>query len=366
MLLVLALILFVSLVVLHELGHFWAARHSGVEVEEFGLGFPPRAKKLFKKGGTLYTLNWLPLGGFVKLKGENDSAKEKGSYGAAPLWAKVRIMLAGVAMNVIVAFGMLTFLALVGMPKIVDNQFSVSRDTKILRNDVLVGYVEPGSPAETAGLKPGDRMESIGLPGQGQHTIQAAENLPALTHEFAGKKVQIEYRHNGLLQTVSVQLMSRDQADSSQKGYLGISPTTFELTRSTWSAPIVAAGLIKQFTVLTYKGLGGAISNVFSRHFAAASSEVSGPVGVFMLLKNGSVLGYQFILMIIAIISLTLALINVLPIPALDGGRLFVTLLYRAMRRPLSKQTEERIHGTGFLVLMTLVVLITIVDITRH
>jgi regulator of sigma E protease len=160
---------------------------------------------------------------------------------------------------------------------------------------------------------------------------------------------------------------------------LGVEPTEFSLQRSTWSAPIVAVGLSAQFTALTYQGLGHALAGlggifagaVTGNHDArenaqtTASSQVSGPVGIFVILKDGSLLGYQFMLLIIAIISLTLAIMNVLPIPALDGGRLFVTLISRATKKRISPQTEEAIYGTGFAVLMLLIIVITVVDIKR-
>lgn len=127
------LLLFVGLVVIHEWGHFIMARRGGVEVEEFGIGFPPKAKTIARKNGTEYTLNWLPLGGFVRLKGEHDSAKSKGSFGAAPLSTKIKIMLAGVVMNLFTAYAMLLLLALIGIPKLVDNQFTVaSNETAIV------------------------------------------------------------------------------------------------------------------------------------------------------------------------------------------------------------------------------------------
>src|SRR3989338_7004645 len=153
LLLILGLVLFVGLVVIHELGHYIAARRNGIIAEEFGIGFPPRlwSKKL--KNGTLFSLNLLPLGGYVKLKGENDSDRQKGSYGAASLKAKIKVMTAGVGMNLLAAYILLTILALVGMPKIIDNQFTVKSDTKIIKNEVLIGYIEGGSPADKAGLK---------------------------------------------------------------------------------------------------------------------------------------------------------------------------------------------------------------------
>lgn len=369
LLLILGLLLFVGLVVVHEFGHFIAARKSGVVVEEFGIGFPPRAwgKKL--KSGLLFTLNWLPLGGFVKLKGEHDADKEKGSYGSASIGAKILIMTAGVIMNLATAFVMLTLLALIGMPKIIDNQFTVQRDTKVIKNEVLVGYVEPGSPADKAGLQQRDEIKSLATPAE-TVTVRNSEELPDITERFAGQKVTVTIERDGTQQEKTATLRSEQEVEASKKtdepkGYIGLAPTEYTLRRSTWSAPVVAARLIKQLTVATFNGLGQAVGGLLTGNASQASSQVSGPVGIFVLLKDGSLLGIEFVLMIIAIISLTLAIMNVLPIPALDGGRLFVTLIYRAMRKDLTQKAEDRIHGTGFAVLMLLFVLITIVDVRR-
>ncbi len=369
LLLILGLVLFIGLVVVHEFGHFITARRSGVDVEEFGLGFPPRAKILAKRKGTTYTLNWLPLGGFVKLKGEHDAEKSPGSYGSARLKTKVYIMLAGVFMNLLTAFVLLTLLALIGMPKLIEHQYTTGSDTHTVRQEVLVGYIEPGSPAAQAGLQPRDQLLSISQNDK-TVTIDSADSLPTITSAFAGQNVRLNIKRNSELKTVDASLRTRDDVEASKKtakphGYLGISPTEYIVQRSGWSAPLVAAGFIKQVTVLTFKGLGTALAGLFTGNTAQASAQVSGPVGIFVLLKEGSLLGYQFILMIIAIISLTLAIMNVLPIPALDGGRLFVTMLFRLLKRPLKPRTEDLIHGTGFLALMVLFVLITVVDIHR-
>lgn len=369
LLLIIGLILFVGLVVVHEFGHFIAARRNGVEVEEFGIGFPPRAKILTKRNGTIYTLNWLPLGGFVKLKGEHDADTEKGTFGAASLIAKIKIMLAGVGMNALTAFVIFTLSALVGLPKLVDNQFSVASDTHVIRQEVIVAYVEPGSPAEKAGLKQRDIITSIGKPGEPQG-IDSKNALPEITKALAGQEARIIYIRDGKHQASNVQLRSTEEIDASKrtsdpKGYLGISPSEYILQRSTWSAPVVAAGLMKQFTELTLKGIGSALSGLAHGNGKQASEQVSGPVGIFVIFKEGSNLGYEFILMLVGLISLTLAIMNALPIPALDGGRLFVTLLFRALRKPLKETTEDLIHGSGFTILMVLFILITIVDIRR-
>lgn len=369
-LIILGFILFVGLVVLHELGHFLVAKRNGVEVEEFGIGFPPRAKILGKKDGTVYTLNWLPLGGFVKLKGEHDADTEKGTFGSVSLWAKVKIMVAGVAVNAITAFLLFTLLALVGMPKIIENQYTVTRDTKIVQRQVLVGYVEPDSPASKAGINNQEELAAIGALNKPKDFITSADQLPEFTKKYAGQEVEIIVRAGDEARQIITTLRTTDEVEASKnsdepKGYLGIAPTEYIVQRSTWSAPIVAGGLMKQITEATMKGLGTALSSLFKGDTQKASSQVSGIVGIGYIIGKGSALGLQFILLIIAIISLTLAIMNILPIPALDGGRLFVTLFFRVIRQPLTVRKEDWIHGTGFMLLMLLFVLITIVDISR-
>ena len=212
----------------------------------------------------------------------------------------------------------------------------------------------------------------------------SAKNLTNITKDFAGKTVDLFYTRDGTESQTKLTLLSKDVVDASiktnqAKGYLGIVPTELIIQRSTWSAPIVAVGVSAQVTALTFQGLGHALSGLGSaiagavtgnndarqNGQTAASSQVSGPVGIFVILKNGSLLGYEYMLLIIAIISLTLAIMNILPIPALDGGRLWLTLISRAIKKPLNQRTEEIINATGFLVLISLIVLVTIVDVKR-
>lgn len=383
-LLLLGLGLFIGLVLIHEYGHFIMARRNGVEVEEFGLFFPPRLYKRRTKGGWDFTINAVPLGGFVRLKGEHDSDTAKGSFGAATLWAKTKIMAAGVVMNLLTALAIFTVLALVGMPQVVDNQFTVKRDTQLVNSKVLVGAVEKGSPADRAGLKSQDELTDIGLPGRSPVAITSASDLPQITKDFAGEKVNIYFIRNGVNKTAEVTLLSKQavaagEKQGHKKGHLGIGPAEYSLQRSTWSAPIVAVGFSAQITALTFQGIGHALSGLGSmlaglvtgnstarQHGqAAASSQVTGPVGIFVVMKDGTLLGLQYILFIIGIISLTLAIMNILPFPALDGGRLWLTLFTRGIRRPISAGAEELINAAGFFILIGLAILITIADVRR-
>lgn len=382
--LVVGLVLFVMLVVIHELGHFIVARRNGVVAEEFGIFFPPRLYKRKMKGGWLFSINALPFGGFVRLKGEHDSDTAPGTFGAASLWAKTKIMAAGVFMNLIVALALFTILAFIGMPKLVDNQFTVKSDTKPVSREVLIAYVEPGSPAAKGGLHTQDVINDIALTGRSPVNVESSKKLPEVTKRFAGKTATIFYERGGQHRETVVTLLDTKAVEASRKtdnpkGYLGIVPADFELQRSTWSAPVVAVGLSAQLTGLTFQGLGHALGGLGSliagaatgndtarqNGQTAASSNVSGPVGIFEILKGGSLIGYQFVLFIIAYISLTLAIMNILPIPALDGGRLWITLFTRGIKRPLSAKREEAINAAGFITLIGLIILITIVDVKR-
>lgn len=378
MLVIIGFLLIILLVIGHEAGHFFAARRAGIEVEEFGVGFPPRAKVITVKNGTEYTLNWLPLGGFVKLKGEHDSDTTAGSFGAARLRDKVKVMVAGVLMNFLIAYVLFTLIALVGMPQLVENQFTVASDTKITRQEVLAGYVEPGSPADTAGLKLNDTIKSIEeksacdvcLNEPTKFELKESAQLGEATKSLAGKEVSLIIDRKGTEQVLSTTLLTDEIVAASKgsdnpKGYLGVVPTEFSARKSTWSAPIVGAGVTLQFTELTFNGLWSIVTGLFRGDTTQATEQVSGVVGVGYIFSSASFLGPVFMLMIVAVISLSLAIMNILPIPALDGGRLFVTLFYRLIKRPLTEKTEERIHGTGFAVLMILFVLITILDVQR-
>lgn len=375
------LIILVILVVIHELGHGIVARRNGVVVEEFGVGFPPLAwgkkvKQSILGKNVRYTINWLPLGGFVKLQGEYDSANKKGDYGAATYWQKTRILLAGVVMNWLAAIVLFTLLALVGMPKILPNQFSVPSDTKTTVQPLIAAEVEKGSPAEKAGLRNGDQILLIG-----NSDVQSPAELSAATKANRGKKITVTYSRADRESTVDVTLRAEHSAT---KGYLGVR-TTQQLSeiKATWSAPIVGVMTTVQLTGETFASLGKVITSLgegiisrFSPDEAArksgdealsyASNSVSGPVGILgVIFPQMQQAGIKPLLLLTAIISLSLAVMNVLPIPALDGGRWFTMTIYKLLKRPLTKEREEKIQTVGFIALLGLIVLVTVADVTK-
>ena len=365
------------LVVIHELGHAIVARRNGVVVEEFGIGFPPRAWKKKLKNGVLFTLNWLPIGGFVKLKGEHDSATGKGAYGAASFWVKTKILLAGVVMNLVVAVTLFTILAVVGLPKLVDNQVRLPFDTRVESSPLTISQVSKGSPASKAGLQANDEIIKID-----QERVESSQQLSSATREHAGKTVTISYVRDGALVETSATLNTLEQAENG--GFLGITYSqAIEKSYSTWSAPVMGVAVTGQLAQETLSGVGNMVVKSVGGFFgqfigsdedkqsaktdmAWVGENVAGPVGILGILFPSVVnSGIEQILLLSAIISLTLAVMNILPIPSLDGDRWFVMALFRLFKKPLTKEREENIQATGFLILMILIIAVTWNDITK-
>lgn len=370
MLFIFGIFAFIMLVVLHEFGHMVASKRNGVVVEEFGVGFPPRAwgKKLRKKKGddTLYSLNWLPLGGFVKLKGEHDDATEKGSFGAASLKTKVKILLAGVGMNFLTAWVLLTGLFLVGAPKLPfeslpfygKEQSVIQSDTKTVASKTYVGEVSKNSPAEKAGLEFGDVILSLNGQVPGDELT-----LNELTKKYAGQEVKLKFEDENNRKDKEVEVQLREDGESG--GVLGVGVAQTVKFKSTWSAPINAITTMYQSTEATFRGIGYAFSSVVHGESEKAGDVVGGPVATVDAIKNVSRSGFPDLVLLIALISLSLGIMNVLPIPALDGGRLFLILLFRLRGKVLTKEKEEKLNAWGMGFLLIFILLITVVDVRR-
>ena len=369
---IVGLISLTFLVVVHELGHAIAARRNGVVVEEFGIGFPPRAWAKKLKNKVEFSVNWLPLGGFVKLQGEYDSAKKKGDYGAAGFWVKTKILLAGVFINWVTAAVLLTILAITGLPQVISNQFTMPGDTQLIKQPVQLGYLNPKYPAAKAGLQIRDKI--IRFAGR---EVDSTDALIKLTKEYKGQNVEVIYRRGGSEGTVNVKLKE------SGKVLLGASLVQLTQSKSTWSAPIVGVATAGQLTWETFKGLGTLVGNLVNgialqligdssqrstgaQEVAAAGSSVAGPVGILgVIFPAAQQAGLTQLVMLVAVISVALAVMNVLPIPALDGGRWFTMVVFMLMHKELTKEREERIQTAGFIALMALVVLVTVADVGK-
>lgn len=373
---ILGLFVLVVLVVLHELGHAIVAQRNGVVVEEFGIGFPPRAWKKKLKNGVLFSLNWLPLGGFVKLKGEHDSARGKGTYGQASFWVKTKIMLAGVAVNWLTAALLFAVISLWGLPKIFPHQAILPFDNTVTYSPLIVGMVNEDSPAEQAGIKVGDQVLRIN-----DTTIATSSELGQTTQSLAGEEVLIEYQRGDETRTTIATLNTGEQAE--KRGHLGVGSQQSETIRATWSAPILGVATAGQMTYEVIAGVGDILAKTVSGFFgqfvgdeaskqeakadlAVVSESVAGPIGILGVIFP-SVLdaGLTQVLLLAAIISLTLAVMNILPIPALDGGRWFTMAIFRVLKKDLTKEREETIQAIGFLVLMALMVAVTWSDVGK-
>ena len=386
---VVGLLVLMTLVTLHEFGHFMAARRNGVKVLEFGICFPPRAlawvkdpktkkwhrlpKKDWKKpqDGLIFSLNWLPIGGFCQMDGESDADTRKGTFGAASFWAKTKILFAGVAMNWLVAIVIFTILAWTGMPEFLDNQFTVEADARTEATPVQVNNVAENSPAERAGFNTGDYITAI----DGQEVWRASE-INEYNRAHAGETVK--YTLNGDRET-TVALNSSDA-----EYLLGITMvSTQTLTYATWSAPVVGVGLTAQLTGETFKGVGTMLWNLVSgvaRQFSGnaevresgqeAISEVgdsvAGPVGIVgQLFPAFTAAGPRSLAFLAALISVSLACMNVIPIPALDGGRWLLIAVYKLRKKKLTKEMEEKIVARAMMALLALIFLVTILDIIK-
>ncbi len=418
------------LITAHEFGHFIAARRSGVRVKEFGIGFPPRAiawvrsrpEKGKKKGkwtrikkedwakeqnSLIFSLNWLPIGGFCAMDGESDDETRKGTFGSVSFWKKTKILFAGVRMNWLVAFIVLTVLCWTGLPEILTNQFSIKSDERITTNSyVTVGTVMEGSPAEAAGFMTDDRIVAIN-----DQNIYTSSDVINFNNAHAGETVTYtvsrdcrqsnEYGRlaavdacgglgvddDGNVITVypEVEEFLRATLNPADSEYLlGITMSAGSVTRHyTWSAPVVAAGLTVQLTGETFKGLGQLVVNLVTgaarqissdasvreegkEQISEATEGVSGIVGIIGgYFPNLISAGPTFIFLFMAIISISLACMNVLPIPALDGGRWFMIFLCRLRHKKLSKEKEQSIVAKAFIFLLILMAIITVMDIIK-
>ncbi len=398
---IIGLVILMLLVVAHEFGHFMMARRNGVKVNEFGIGFPPRMiawtkkeveingeRKLKwtripkeewkdKQDGLVFSLNWLPIGGFCSMDGESAADKRKGTFGASSFWAKTKILFGGVAMNWLVAFVILTILAFTGMPQFLENQFYLGNDAEVVEVErgVIVKEVLDNSPAAKAGFEREDKIIKVG-----DTEVKTSEEVVNFGKEHAGKEVKYTIKRGDQIQELAVKLNGSDEKYS-----LGVSMATYgqSLIRSTWSAPIVGAGLTLQLTGETFKSLGDLLWNLVSgviRQFSfddavreegrndigVVGDSVSGPVGIIgVIFPTFASTGVTNLAFLAALISASLACMNILPIPALDGGRWLLIAIYKLRRKELTKETEEKIVSRAFMMLLGLIVLITILDITK-
>ncbi len=348
------ILIFSALVIAHEWGHFIVARRNGVKVDEFGIGFPP---KIFSRKTKLteYSINLLPLGGFVRLKGEDSDDKSKDSFAAKPYKARAKIVMAGVGINFLIAYVIVVILLIFGIPALLPSGFvkiGPIKPSSVQTSSLTTLSVNKDSAADKAGIKAGSEI----LKANG-NDLKTSDDLQNFTKQNAGKNVELQIKQSGEIKNVNVQL-----ASDGSKGYLGIAAQPIELARYNPLSALVAAFIvIVQLAILTVSAFGSFIAGLFS---AKVSSDVAGPVGIVSIFGGVVQFGWRYVLAFIASISLSLAVINSLPIPALDGGRLLLMTLTR-MGVKITPEFESKLHFTGFILLIILIVIVTISDISR-
>ncbi|MBT4153588.1 MAG: RIP metalloprotease RseP [Candidatus Magasanikbacteria bacterium] len=374
------------LVFVHEFGHFIAARLSGMKVHEFALGFPPLAIGVYKDPvtkklvwvsprkakrnaieagvsaageeypATLYSLNLLPLGGFCRIKGENgEEAAQKDSFGHKSTWKKSIVLVAGVTMNFVLAAVLLGIGFSVGLPTDVTN--GIPEDATVVSPPVtMVQQVLTDSPAEKAGIKGADSIIAV----SGQHVINAS-HAQALIEKSEGDMVSVTLQRSGEEVTVDVV----PEVLTEGKGYkLGVALADGAVLKYPWYLALV-------------KGMQAAWSSLLAIFISlyilvkglilgqGAAFEVSGPVGIASIIGESVKLGVVYLINVTAMISLSLAALNILPIPALDGGRLVFVWIEGITGKKVPMKYEQKAHTVGFVLLLILIVVVTFRDIAK-
>jgi regulator of sigma E protease len=346
------------LVFVHELGHFVMAKRAGMKVEEFGFGFPPRIWGK-KKGGTFYSINAIPFGGFVKIFGEEgEHRREPGSFGHGSFWAKVGVIVAGVAMNFLFAAILLVGNNYFGLRVGIFDEPTAQRATN-LKLEIL--QVASGSPAEKAGLRSLDEIVGF-VDAKG---VRKETRTPELVQDFsfshAGQKVAIIIQRGSSQVDIPMQLR---QTSPTGEGPIGISLALTGEIHYAWYESIwrgfASAGMLFVATLAGYWGL--LVSLFRSGHLAA---DVAGPIGIATLTGQAAGVGFNYLVQFVAMISVNLAVLNILPFPALDGGRLALILVEKVRRKPLSHKIEDTINSIGFMILIALMVAVTVKDIVK-
>ena len=368
------IIIFSLLIFLHELGHFLTARRFGVRVIEFGFGLPARLIGVMRMNGTwkvvgssyapqeqdptIYSLNWIPFGGFVKLYGEDkvDEEQGKGSIARAPAWQRIIILSAGVAMNVLFTIALFSVGFMTGTPSVIEDDLS----SRASLRDVRIQIVEviPNSPASAAHIALGDTIRAVN--GVRVDSIQEFQNT---IRSMEGSSLTLTLESDGARREVSVKPEKLPEGGGVPLVGVGLIRTgvvsypwhlaVYEGIRSTY---YLAQRLIQTFIAILIKLITT----------GSTQAVISGPVGIAVLTGEVVHLGFLYVVQFAATLSLNLAILNYLPIPALDGGRVLFIFIEILRGRAISRKLESVIHTVGFALLLLLIVFVTYRDVLRY
>ncbi len=336
------IVVFSVVVLVHEAGHFLSARQAGIVIEEFGIGYPPRITTLFERNGVEYTLNAIPLGGFVRLRGEEDPS-EPGSFASKSAWVRIRTLAAGVTMNVLLAVVLLASVYVIGQP--------------VLQGQVVIESVLPNTPADEADMWPGDVIVSVD-----GHDIRSLTELKERVSGVAGREVEVVLERDG--EPFSTRVTPREEPPPGE-GALGIVITYAQgAVVATVRYPVgeaVRRGISDALMVI------GAMLAGFAQMLRGGlrAGDITGPVGIFQISGAVAQSGLTSLMQWTAFLSLNLFVLNLLPIPGLDGGRIAFVLLEKIRGRRMAPQRESAAHLVGILIILALTLVVSYFDIVR-
>ncbi|TSD01901.1 MAG: Uncharacterized protein Athens071425_261 [Parcubacteria group bacterium Athens0714_25] len=362
------------LIFVHELGHFVMAIRNGIKADEFGFGFPPRifgfvrsektgrfklvfGNKKIESVNTVYSINWIPLGGFVKIKGENgEGENEKDSFSAKSAWVRIKVLSAGVIMNFLLAWLLFSAIFVMGAPE------SIIDDASVVSPKVQISQVLENTPAMEMGLKVGDEISKLcAASGSGCISVEKTVQVQDFISASKGMEILMEIkRGDEILKLKGVPRMEYP----ADQGSLGISLARTAMVKYPWYQSITKGFMaVIDFVMMILGALFALAKMLFVK--SSVPLDISGPVGIAIITKQVAALGLVYVLQFAAILSINLGIINALPFPALDGGRVFFILIEKIKGSPVSKNFEQLAHTAGFLFLIILMVVITFRDISN-
>lgn len=360
MIILLTILLFIVilglLVFVHELGHFVAAKRAGMQVEEFGFGFPPRVFGI-KRGETIYSINLIPLGGFVRIVGEDGGSVENPrSFSQKSFGRRLLVLLAGVLMNAIFAWVLISVGLAMGLPTIVGEGEQLPAGANMRGLAVGIVEISPSGPAAEAGIKVGDKI--IKISGEEVRTIEDAQTI---TKKNAGNSTIYELRRGN--DTIEKTIVPRVEPPDGQ-GPLGISLSSIALVSYPWyQAPIRGITATINLLAATVTGIATILGQWVTGK--SVSAALSGPVGIAVMTRDIAALGLPYLIQFTAVLSINLAIINAIPFPALDGGRVLFLVIEKLRRKKLPQMAEQVANTVGFFLLLLLMAFVTYKDVTR-
>jgi regulator of sigma E protease len=343
---IIAFIGLIGLLVIHEFGHFILAKKFGVKVEEFGVGFPPRliGKKI---GETIYSINLLPFGAFVKMPGETEKSDDPRSFSSQPVLKRVIIALGGVVSFWFVSIILFSIVFSMGTSVAISDE----TDSNLVNPKVQITAISADSPAEMAGLKPGDTITKF----------MKVKEVQEFTEKYKGKEIVLTIERGK--EVFDVKLTPRENPPAGE-GMMGVALVRTAFQSYPWyKAPLRGAQAAFNMTGAVIRGYGEAIKKMLLRQPTGVT--LTGPVGVFQLFTQASQMGASYFLQFTGMVAIYIALFNLVPIPAVDGGKILFLLIEAIKRKPVNPKIEQNVTSVFFGLLILLMIFITIKDVIR-